>query len=146
MNIDHNLILIKGEDKTASVTSWRFDQYKPVVFITFNGQREYPYNTAKAVDKEVQISYNNHCMAINRVISDGITEFSVRCVRIKLTENTEEILITNLDRKEFPKRYIKEIYEKTQAQISTQSSDSFQNYLFFYVDIDVFRSKTCFCA
>lgn len=46
MNIDNNLILIKGEDKTASVTSWRFDRYKPVVFITFNGQKEYPYNTA----------------------------------------------------------------------------------------------------
>ena len=46
MNIDNNLILIKGEDKTASVTSWRFDHHKPVVFITFNGQKEYPYNTA----------------------------------------------------------------------------------------------------
>ena len=46
MNIDNNLILIKGEDKTASVTSWRFDRYKPVVFITFNSQKEYPYNTA----------------------------------------------------------------------------------------------------
>ena len=46
MNIDNNLILIKGEDKTASVTSWRFDRHKPVVFITFNCQKEYPYNTA----------------------------------------------------------------------------------------------------
>ena len=46
MNIDNNLILIKGEDKTASVTFWRFDHYKPVVFITFNGQKEYTYNTA----------------------------------------------------------------------------------------------------
>ena len=68
------------------------------------------FTNSKAVDKEVQISYDNRRMATNRVISDGITEFSVRCVRIKLTENTEEILITNLDRKEFPKRYIKEIY------------------------------------
>lgn len=46
MNIDNNLILIKGEDKTASVISWRFDEYKPVVFITFKGYKEYPYNTA----------------------------------------------------------------------------------------------------
>lgn len=36
MNIDKNLILIKGEDKTASVVSWRFDKYKPVVYITYN--------------------------------------------------------------------------------------------------------------
>lgn len=46
MNIDNNLILIKGEDKTAAVTSWRFDHYKPVVFVTFNGRKEYPYNIA----------------------------------------------------------------------------------------------------
>ena len=46
INIDNNLILIKGEDKTASVISWRFDKNKPVVFITFNGHKEYPYNTA----------------------------------------------------------------------------------------------------
>ena len=45
MNIDNNLILIKGEDKTTSVSSWRFDKYKPVVFITFKDQKEYPYNT-----------------------------------------------------------------------------------------------------
>lgn len=46
MNIDNYLILIKGEDKTTSITSWRFDKYKPVVYITFNGQKEYPYHTA----------------------------------------------------------------------------------------------------
>ena len=46
MNIDNNLILIKGEDKTASVTTWRFDKHSPVVFITFSGGKEYPYNTA----------------------------------------------------------------------------------------------------
>lgn len=46
MNFENNLILIKGEDKTDSVTSWRFDHHKSLVFITFNGQKEYPYNTA----------------------------------------------------------------------------------------------------
>lgn len=46
MNIDKNLILIKSEDKTASVVSWRFDKYKPVVYITYNNGRSYPYNTA----------------------------------------------------------------------------------------------------
>ena len=49
MNIDNNLILIKGEDKTASVTSWRFDAYKPVVFITYNGKQEYPYSTTQVI-------------------------------------------------------------------------------------------------
>ena len=67
MNIDNNLIIIKGEDKTASVTSWRFDKQKPVVFITFNGQREYPYNVAdvtflknpKVVDLDEKIALKN---------------------------------------------------------------------------------------
>lgn len=45
MNIDNNLILVKGEDKTASVISWRFDPYKPVVFITYSNHGEYPYRT-----------------------------------------------------------------------------------------------------
>ena len=45
MNIDNNLILVKGEHKTASVISWRFDPYKPVVFITHSNHREYPYRT-----------------------------------------------------------------------------------------------------
>lgn len=68
------------------------------------------FTNSKAVDKEVQISYDKRRMATNRVTSEGATELTVRCVRIKLTEKTEEILVTNLDRKEFPKRYIKEIY------------------------------------
>ena len=50
MNIDNNLILIKGEDQTASVESWRFDQSKPIVYITYtnkNGHlKEYPYNAS----------------------------------------------------------------------------------------------------
>ena len=48
INIDNNLILVKGEDKTESIESWRFDRYKPVVFITYSSRyghrQEYPYN------------------------------------------------------------------------------------------------------
>ena len=68
------------------------------------------FTNSKAVDKEVQISYDKRRMTTNRVTSEGATELTVRCVRIKLKSETEEILVTNLDRKEFPKRYIKEIY------------------------------------
>mgnify|MGYP000012607961 CR=1 FL=1 len=46
INIDNNLILVKGEDKTTSIESWKFDRYKPVVFITYNNRKDYPYNTA----------------------------------------------------------------------------------------------------
>ena len=43
ININQNLILVKGEDKTASIVSWRYDQYKPVVFIRYIGGKSYPY-------------------------------------------------------------------------------------------------------
>lgn len=46
MNQNHNMILIKGEDKTSSVESWRFDRYRPIVFMKYKGGKEYPYNTA----------------------------------------------------------------------------------------------------
>ena len=49
MNVDNKLILIKGKDKTSSVESWRFDKFKPVVYITYVNKghlKEYPYNTA----------------------------------------------------------------------------------------------------
>lgn len=46
MTIDpkNYLILIKDEDKTSSVESWEFDDYKPVVLITYNNGKTYPYN------------------------------------------------------------------------------------------------------
>lgn len=43
-SFQNNLIVVKGEDKTASIQSWEFDRYKPVVFITFNNGKSYPYN------------------------------------------------------------------------------------------------------
>lgn len=68
------------------------------------------FTKSKAVDKEVQIICDKRRLATNRVTSEGEVEFTVRCVRVRLSETTDQILVTNLDRKEFPKRYIKEIY------------------------------------
>ena len=45
LNIQNNLILVKGEDKTKSITAWRFEEKKPVVWISF-GAKEYPYHSA----------------------------------------------------------------------------------------------------
>lgn len=74
MDINKNLILIKGEDKTVSITSWRYDNYKPVVFITFNGQREYPYSTS-----DVRFLKNPDVIKINdeAVIKDGSPIYGV---------------------------------------------------------------------
>ncbi|MDE7083287.1 MAG: AAA family ATPase [Clostridia bacterium] len=45
VNSQYNLIVVRGEDKTASILSWEFNSYKPVVFITYNNGKSYPYNT-----------------------------------------------------------------------------------------------------
>lgn len=44
-SFQNNLIVVKGEDKTASIQSWEFDRYKPVVFITYSNGKCYPYNS-----------------------------------------------------------------------------------------------------
>ena len=49
VDTDNNLILVKGEDKTSSVLSWKFDKYKPVVFITYSNNKSYPYNIAEVL-------------------------------------------------------------------------------------------------
>jgi len=40
----YNLILVKGEDKTSDIVSWTFDHRKPVVWITYQGGKSFPYN------------------------------------------------------------------------------------------------------
>ncbi len=42
-NPENDLILIKGEDKTADVLSYRADPSKTLVFVTFKNGAEYPY-------------------------------------------------------------------------------------------------------
>lgn len=60
VNVQYNLIVVKGEDKTASILNWEFDRYKPVVFITYNNGKSYPYNTNDVLflknPKNVQVS------------------------------------------------------------------------------------------
>lgn len=65
---------------------------------------------SKYVDRIVHVNINERRLQTNRVKSDGIIQFDLRCVRIQLSGGQEEILITNLEREEFPKRYMKELY------------------------------------
>lgn len=68
------------------------------------------FRESKAVDKVVTVTLDSRRLQTSRVKSDGEMTFDIRCVRIKLPSGEEEILVTNLEREEFPKRYIKEIY------------------------------------
>lgn len=84
----------------------------------------------------IHIEYSEHRATQNHVHSDGISQFDLRCVRVKLPSGEDEILVTNLDRKDFPKRDIKEIY-RLRWGIETGF-----NYLKNAVFVEEFVSKT----
>ena len=62
--------------------------------------------------------------------------FCLRCVRIQLSSGAEEILITNLERAEFPKRDLKKLYS-----LRWGIETSF-NYLKNAVFVEEFTSRT----
>lgn len=94
------------------------------------------FRKSKYVDREVHIRYTKQRQRLNHVQSDGICEFNLRCVRIKLSGGEDEIIVTHLERKDFPKRDIKEIY-RLRWGIET----SF-NYLKHAAFVEEFVSKT----
>ena len=87
-------------------------------------------------DSVIHIEYSERRATQNHVHSDGISQFDLRCVRVKLPSGEDEILVTNLDRKDFPKRDIKEIY-RLRWGIETGF-----NYLKNAVFVEEFVSKT----
>lgn len=117
------------------------------------------FRKSKYVDRMVHINYSKQRASANHVHSDGISEFDLRCVRIKLSSGEDEILITNLNRKEFPKRDIKEIY-RLRWGIET-GFNYLKNAVFveefvsrtengiaqdFYVSLLVYNFVTCICG
>ena len=64
INQDNNLILIKGEDKTSSIVSWRFDNYKPIVYITYKQGKSYTYNA-----HDVKFLKNPHVVTLDNCIA-----------------------------------------------------------------------------
>lgn len=94
------------------------------------------FRKSKYVDRVIHIEYSEQRASQNHVHSNGILQFDLRCVRIKLSGGREEILVTNLDRKMFPKRDIKEIY-RLRWGIETGF-----NYLKNAVFVEEFASRT----
>lgn len=96
MNSNDILILIKGEDKTQSVTSWRYDKIKPVVFVTFNGRKEYPYNTAqfKLFKNPKTVLLDERIALMNGIVLNGVVRlqfFEAYC-RIIYKNNHRELV------------------------------------------------------
>lgn len=117
------------------------------------------FRKSKYVDRQIHIEYSAKRAAANHVNSNGINEFDLRCVRIKLPNGKDEILITNLERKKFPKRDIKEIYRLrwgietsfnylknaafVEEFVSRTENGIAQDY---YVSLLVYNFTTCICG
>ncbi len=68
INFNSNLILVKGEDKTASILRWRYDKRNGFIYITYNGNsQEYTYRASY-----VQFFKDPNTIAItNEVVSES---------------------------------------------------------------------------
>ncbi len=44
MDPNNHLIMVKGEDKTHAIKFWKFERDRPIVHITYNNGRSYPYS------------------------------------------------------------------------------------------------------
>ena len=88
-----------------------------------------------AVDKLLHVEWDAKRQRGNKIKADLPYAFEIRCVRIRLKSGEEEFLITNLPRKEFPKRKIKELYH------FRWGIETSYNYLKNSVFIEEFTSK-----
>ena len=104
MNSNEILILIKGEDKTQSVTSWRYDKIKPVVFVTFNGRKEYPYNTAqfKLFKNPKTVLLDERIALMNGIVLNGVERlqfFEAYCRIIYKNKHRELVYASSIKEK-----------------------------------------------
>lgn len=95
-NIDNNLIIVKGEDKTSSILSFVFEKQKPVVWITYNSGKKYPYNTADVLffKNPVTTEIEDRIVLKNGVPKAGVTvvqRFDTYC-RLIFKNNYAELV------------------------------------------------------
>ena len=87
------------------------------------------------VDKLLNIEWSEERQKGNKTKADLPYSFQIRCVRIHLESGEDEFLITNLPRKEFPKRKIKKLYN------FRWGIETSHNYLKNAVFIEEFTSR-----
>lgn len=94
------------------------------------------FRKSKYVDRQISIICTKQRIRSEQIQCEENTELNLRCVRIQLSSGAEEILITNLERTEFPKRDLKKLYS-----LRWGIETSF-NYLKNAVFVEEFTSKT----
>ena len=79
VNFYNNLIIVKGEDKTASIHSWWFSRYRPIVFIFYSNGKKYSYNIKDVLflKKPKNIAVSNKLVFYN-----GSAQYGVKSVQL----------------------------------------------------------------
>jgi hypothetical protein len=88
-----------------------------------------------AVDKLLRVEWSEERQKGSKTKANLPYAFEIRCVRIRPESGEDEFLITNLPRKEFPKRKIKELYNVRRGV------ETSYNYLKNSIFIEEFTSK-----
>lgn len=69
------------------------------------------FTKSKTTDKTIMVNYDKRRKATNRVTFEGDEyEFTIRCVKIQLSRDTTEVLITNLTKQEMTRNEIGDLY------------------------------------
>lgn len=126
----------RGFPSVALIQSLNGMGHKFVMRVSKHFLREVnAFTDSKYIDRTIKISYQPRRGATNRVKADLPYDFTLRCVRIRFIDGTEEICITNLPREQFPKRKIKQLYG-LRWEIETS-----YNYLKHAVFIEEFTAR-----
>ena len=98
-NLWNYLFCIKGEDKTAEIVSWEFDNNKSVVYITYSNGKSYPYSIKNVLflknPKNIMIS--KQIVICKGYIKDNIklVQFFGSYCRLIYKNNRFELCLTN---------------------------------------------------
>jgi IS4 transposase len=94
------------------------------------------FRRSKYIDRQISVTCTKRRIRSAQIQCEENTVLNLRCVRIHLSSGAEEILITNLERAEFPKRDLKKLYS-----LRWGIETSF-NYLKNAVFVEEFTSRT----
>ena len=98
ISFQNNLIVVKGEDKTASIQSWKFDSYKPVVYIIYSNGKSYPYNSNDVLflKNPNNIAISEQVVLYNRCAKYGVktVQFFNSYCRLIYRNNRSELCLT----------------------------------------------------
>ena len=94
------------------------------------------FRRSKYIDRQISVTCTKRRIRSAQIQCEENMVLNLRCVRIQLSSGAEEILITNLERAEFPKRDLNKLYS-----LRWGIETSF-NYLKNAVFVEEFTSRT----